>query len=197
LPVPVTFAETNGQYTIQLVVPPLDAVGDSPLSIRLRFRRYFVPRDLGLNDDTRHLVVRLPDWQHVDQERHVASLKTALTSGWYPVEHSGQDWLCWTDGRGQLSVVVSNNLVAQLSGQISSAQRPNDVDVVVNGTKAASLRVDWTGWEFRDFQPVDLPLKAGENTVEFVSHNPPIKIETDTRALAVAIRNLSLTAPAN
>ncbi len=133
----------------------------------------------------------------VDQERYAVPLKPTLTSGWYPVEHSGQDWLCWTDGRGQLSVVVSNDMVAELSGQILSVQRPNDVDIVVNGTKAASRRVDWTKWEFRDFRPIYLPLKAGENTVEFVSHNPPVKIEGDNRALAVAIRNLSLTALVN
>ena len=88
-------------------------------------------------------------------------------------------------------------MVAVLSGQILSAQRPNDVDVVLNGAKVASLRVDWDKWEFRDFQPVDLPLKAGENTVEFVSHNPAIKIGTDSRALAVAVKNLGLTTAGN
>jgi 4-amino-4-deoxy-L-arabinose transferase-like glycosyltransferase len=120
-----------------------------------------------------------------------------FTSGWYEIERSGQDWLCWTDGRGRLSIVVSNDLMATLTGQILAALRPSDVDILINGAKLASARVDWTNWEFRSFPPVVLPLKAGENTLEFASHQPPVRISTDNRALAVAIRNLNLTAPAN
>jgi len=31
------------------------------ITIRLRFHRFFVPQDLGLNDDTRHLVIPAPN----------------------------------------------------------------------------------------------------------------------------------------
>jgi hypothetical protein len=154
------------------------------------------------NGDHRLLLVGVSDLQvEFLPDAAVAVQRTTLpyefASGWLPVEHSGQDWLCWTDGRGRLSVSVSNNTVATLSGQILSAQRPNDVDILVNGEKAASVRIDWTKWEFRDFPPVDVPLKAGENIVEFVSHNPAITIATDGRALAVAVKNLRLTTLGN
>ena len=120
-----------------------------------------------------------------------------LFSGWHQVEHSGADWLCWTDGRGRISIVSTNDTLAVLSGQIFSAKRPNDVDILLNGTKVASLRVDWTKWEFHDFHPVHLPLKDGENTVEFVSHNPAVTLPPDTRPLAIAVKNLNLMTTGN
>jgi hypothetical protein len=132
-----------------------------------------------------------------DQGSTGVPLQMLMTSGWYPTEHSGQDWLCWTESRGRLSVSVSNDTAAILSGQILSAQRPNDVDILVNGAKVASVRIDWTKWEFRNFPMVELSLKAGGNAVEFVSHNPAITIATDPRALAIAVKNLRLTASGN
>jgi hypothetical protein len=69
--------------------------------------------------------------------------------------------------------------------------------VHLNGAKVASLRADWDKWESRDFQTVDLPLKAGENTLEFVDHNPAIKSGTDNRARAIAVKNLGLTTAGN
>ncbi|HVM59994.1 MAG TPA: hypothetical protein VMV72_03930 [Verrucomicrobiae bacterium] len=119
-----------------------------------------------------------------------------LTEGWHLVERNGSDWSCWTYGRGRLSIAVSNDTLATLSGQILSAQRPNDADILVNNVKLASVSVDWTNWEFRSFPPVKLPLKAGENTLEFVSQKPPIRIGTDGRDLAVAVKNLVLTTTA-
>jgi hypothetical protein len=65
LPVPATYADTNGQYTIHLSIPPLDTSSDGMVAIRLHFNRFFVPRELGVNGDTRHLVVRPPDSVHV------------------------------------------------------------------------------------------------------------------------------------
>jgi hypothetical protein len=66
-PVPATLTETNGQYTLQFVVPSPEIGSDNPLTIHVRFRRYFVPRDIGLNGDLRHLVIRLPDSVHLDR----------------------------------------------------------------------------------------------------------------------------------
>ena len=121
------------------------------------------------------------------------TLSFTFVSGWDKVEQNGADWLRWTDGRGLIRIDVPTNTVAALTGQILSAQRPNDVDVVLNSQTIASLRVDWTKWEFRDFHPVTLPLKAGENSIEFVSHNPPISLKTGGRLIAVAVQNLSVT----
>ena len=58
--VPATYADTNGQYTIHLSIPPLDTSNDGMVAIRLHFNRFFVPRELGVNGDTRHLVVNPP-----------------------------------------------------------------------------------------------------------------------------------------
>lgn len=117
----------------------------------------------------------------------------AWVSGWHTAEHTGPDWLCWNTGRGCLSVAVSSETLATLSGEVFSAPRPNEVDVILNGVKVTSWRIDWTKWEFHRFHSLDLPLKSGENTIEFVSHKPAIKVGTDSRDLSVAVKNLRLT----
>jgi len=68
MPVPATYADTNGQYTIHLSFPPLDTSNDVVAAIRLHFNRFFVPKDLGINDDTRHLVVNPPTSVHLDRQ---------------------------------------------------------------------------------------------------------------------------------
>lgn len=68
LPVPATYADTNGQYTIHLSVPPLDTSTDVVAAIRLHFNRFFVPKELGVNGDTRHLVVNPPNSVHLDRQ---------------------------------------------------------------------------------------------------------------------------------
>jgi hypothetical protein len=72
VPIPVTFSETNGQYTLHLFVPPLSGADDSPVTIRLKFNRYFVPKELGINGDTRHLAVRPPDSLHLERQEQSA-----------------------------------------------------------------------------------------------------------------------------
>ena len=68
LPVPATYADSNGRYTIHLSVPPLDTTTDSVVSIRLHFNRFFVPKDLGVNGDTRHLVVTPPTSVNLERQ---------------------------------------------------------------------------------------------------------------------------------
>ncbi len=121
----------------------------------------------------------------------------ALRTGWHQVEHNGPDWLCWNDGRGLISIVVSTNTTATLSGQILAAERPNDVDVLVNGSNVATLEIAWTNWAFREFDPVTLPLKSGSNVVEFISHRAAIRLPSDNRLLAVAVKNLAVTVTSN
>jgi hypothetical protein len=65
--IPATYVDTNGQYTIHLSVPSLDTANEGMVEIRLHFHHFFVPRELGLNDDPRHLVVRPPTSVHLDQ----------------------------------------------------------------------------------------------------------------------------------
>jgi len=58
--VPVTSTEKEGYYTLQLLIPSLDAADEDMITIRLRFHRFFVPQERGLSDDTRRLVIPAP-----------------------------------------------------------------------------------------------------------------------------------------
>ncbi len=61
LAAPAQFSETNGRYTIHVAIPSLATSSNEETTIRVRFSRFFVPKELGVNDDTRRLVVRPPD----------------------------------------------------------------------------------------------------------------------------------------
>ena len=123
--------------------------------------------------------------------------RCALTfvAGWHAWEHNGLDWSGnisawwrWTDGRGEIRVVALEDSDMLMHGEIYSIRRPNTVDVLVNGESVATWDVSWD--LFKAFEPVALHLKTGENRIAFVSHNPAIHIPTDTRPLALAVRNL-------
>jgi hypothetical protein len=67
------------------------------------------------------------------------------------------------------------------------------VRVSVNGETKAELPVGSQG--FGQFGPIPLHLRAGENVIEFSSDNPAIKIPTDPRMLAIAIRDAIIRVP--
>lgn len=119
------------------------------------------------------------------------SCSLTFSTGWHGLEGSGQDWWRWTDGRGQVRVLVEKETDAVIRGELYSIQQPNKVDILVNGEKQTTLDITWN--LFRPFEPIPIRLKAGESTVEFVSHNPAITTPTDSRPLAIAVKNLSLT----
>jgi hypothetical protein len=77
-----------------------------------------------------------------------------------------------------------------MHGDIFSIRTPNTVDVLVNGENVATWDISWNS--FKAFELVALHLKAGENYIAFVSHNPAIHIPTDTRPLALAVSNLRM-----
>jgi GDSL-like Lipase/Acylhydrolase len=108
--------------------------------------------------------------------------------GWHARQHSGSDWWRWTDGRGEIRVVTSVDSDMLMHGEISSIQRPNRVDVLVNGERQATWQISWDG--FKAFEPVVLRMKRGENRIVFVSYNPAMSIPTDSRPLALAVSNL-------
>ncbi len=115
-----------------------------------------------------------------------------FSQGWYGTEREGSDWLLWSGGQGYLKIIVNTPIVVTLTGDINSAQRPNKVDLFVNDDKFITFNVDWDEWAFRAFTPVSLSLKAGENIVEFSSHNPAIALSTESRMLSIAVKNLNL-----
>jgi hypothetical protein len=150
------------------------------------------------NGDRRPLLVGVSNLQvEFLPDDAVAVQRTALpyefASGWHAVEHNGPDWLCWTDGRGRLSLRMGKDSTVTLSGEILSGRRPNNVDLVVNGEKVRTFAIDWTEWAFRPFDHQLLKLKAGLNVIEFVSEKPALVQQSDPRPLAVAIKNVTIT----
>ena len=58
---PVALEAEGEKYTIRFTVDPADFEGDGQAILRLHFDSYFIPSDLGLNDDRRRLVVYVPE----------------------------------------------------------------------------------------------------------------------------------------
>jgi hypothetical protein len=54
-------SDSTDEYRIALEVDPRDLSDETALQIHLSFDAYFVPKDLGINADTRRLVIRTPD----------------------------------------------------------------------------------------------------------------------------------------
>jgi len=55
---------SGDHYLIRCSLPEKTA-GNSSIDIRLTFSEYFVPRDLGINEDTRKLVIMAPKTRKV------------------------------------------------------------------------------------------------------------------------------------
>jgi lysophospholipase L1-like esterase len=126
---------------------------------------------------------------HEDTEAILAPRCTlSFVDGWHAWEYNRSAWWRWTDGRGEIRVVTSEDSDMLMHGEISSIRRPNTVDVLVNGDKLASWQISWD--LFKAFEPVRFHLKRGENHIVFVSHNSAIRIPTDSRPLALAVSNL-------
>jgi hypothetical protein len=119
--------------------------------------------------------------------------KTANTcsfwfTGWYGKETDGPVWWRWTAGQGEIHIVVAQPTEATLDGELSSIQAPNTVDILVNGSQQAQIANNANAPS--PVRSLPLHLKAGDNVVDFVSHNKGIRIPNDDRVLAIAIRNL-------
>jgi hypothetical protein len=88
-------------------------------------------------------------------------------------------------------VFVDDDVDAFMQGELHSVQKPNQVDILLNGEKLIALDVTWSGFGGPSGS-LPLRLKAGENIIEFVSHNPAITTSTDSRPLAIAVKDLDL-----
>ena len=113
-----------------------------------------------------------------------------LLGGWYDLEHNGEDWWRWTAGQGQMQVFVGKDSVGTLSGEVNSVLQPNTVDILVNGNQTTNQNISLEG--FMPFEAVQVQLISGENVVEFISRNPAITVPTDSRPLAIAVKNLQI-----
>jgi lysophospholipase L1-like esterase len=116
-------------------------------------------------------------------------------AGWHDWEwgQSEHDWWRWTEGHGEIQITTVEGGDMLMHGELYSIRRPNIVDVLVNGKKVVTWNISWD--RFRPLEPVMLHLERGQNRVEFVSHNPAMYIASDSRPLAVAVRNLRAEGP--
>jgi hypothetical protein len=113
-----------------------------------------------------------------------------LSPGWYPPEQKASAWWRWSQGRGRIRVFVQRPVQATMSGDLTSVMQSNRVDVLINGHRIATIAT--TKNTFRPFHPLILRLTKGENVIEFQSRAKAIHLAHDSRALAVATRNLEL-----
>jgi hypothetical protein len=126
------------------------------------------------------------------QEQKVLEECSVSFTGWHGQERSGQDWWRWSSGKGKVHIFVSPDRDVVMTGGLSSIEPPNKVEVLFNGASKAHV-------ETSSLAPVMLPalslhLLSGDNVVEFVSEKPGIRISSDSRVLAIAIRNLEIRA---
>ena len=114
----------------------------------------------------------------------------AVPDGWYALERDDSSVWRWTSGRGALVVTVPATTSLQVQGEITSIRVPNSVEVVANGKRERTLPITQGGWA-----PIEFTLEVAPGTmiIEFVSDNLPTVIPTDSRPLAIAVRNLTMT----
>ena len=114
---------------------------------------------------------------------------TAEFTGWYAVEQSAGDWWRWTSGPGVVHVRAAQALAADLEAAVFSLRYPNQVELRVNGERKALLAEPSPGPPQLLWTPVE--LRQGDNTLEFLSANPPAQLPQDSRWMAIAVRDLA------
>lgn len=116
-----------------------------------------------------------------------------FVSGWHAREQSEDGWLRWSSGEGIVRARARQPLDLVLSGQALSLARPNVIDVVVEGQETTNLRIDDPAWRFHTLPAVRVHVDSDHPaTITFQSLAAPAQIATDSRLLAMAIKNLSL-----
>lgn len=113
-------------------------------------------------------------------------------TGWYAKETGGSMWWRWSAETGEIHIATAHPMEISLDGQVVSAQPPNTVDILVNGSQQEQLAI--SSKEAAPLKAASLHLHEGENVLAFVSRNKGIKIPPDDRVLAIAIYNLQTRA---
>ena len=126
----------------------------------------------------------------LQEQNGCAGCRIRFTSGWYDREDSGDDWWYWAASRGELTLWVPEATTVSMRSDFLSMRMPNTVDIILNGKK-------YTEWAVEPPFVLSLPLEAGENRVELVSHQPAVKPDNDSRWLGIGIGNLVVTVGEN
>jgi hypothetical protein len=109
-------------------------------------------------------------------------------TGWYGRETDDENSWRWTARKGEVHILSPQPAETTLNGELTSVRSPNTVDILVNGVTLASVATySPAPWPIGSLH---LQLKAGDNVLEFASRNKGVQLPTDSRVLAIAIRNL-------
>jgi hypothetical protein len=68
LPLPATFRRTGSSYEIEIDTAAIALPSTNPVSVRLNFDTFFVPKDKGVNADIRQLVIPAPNRVEIRSE---------------------------------------------------------------------------------------------------------------------------------
>lgn len=126
-----------------------------------------------------------------------ATCQWQFTKGWNAFESNGSEWLKWSEGRGEVRVKVPQHLrnsEFKFKGELLSVHPENTIDVLVNDQKIKTLTLKRDKWEFKPLEAFSFSLKEGENHIVFVSQKEAVKQAADPRLLAIAFKNLELSA---
>ena len=117
----------------------------------------------------------------------------AFLSGWHAKEPSGSDWFRWSGGDGTLRITSRESSDLVLEGEVLSFSRPNIIDVLADDRAIASWHIDDLAWAFHKFARIEVHVDEGTDVlVRFVSQSGPVRPASDTRALTIALKNVTL-----
>lgn len=150
------------------------------------------PRQYGISDDSRHVYFSLRTLRIREANTPQVGCSASF-QGWYAREKEGADWWRWSSGSAEVDFFVSQDRDITLDGAISSIQSPNTIRIVIDGHNTAQIQTPSSAPS--PFQGISLHLLKGEHILKFFSTNPGIHIPTDTRPLAIALRNLRVHTP--
>jgi hypothetical protein len=114
-----------------------------------------------------------------------------LTQGWYAPERVISGSWQWSSGVGYIHVTATHAMRVVLNVGLVAAMPRDMVDVVLNGTRVSTAAV--TAAEPAPIRPLTLSLRAGGNVLVLRSRRPAVVLAGDTRSLAMAAVDFTLT----
>ncbi|HTS51215.1 MAG TPA: hypothetical protein VMH05_24880 [Bryobacteraceae bacterium] len=128
-----------------------------------------------------------------DPETADGGCSATFDKGWYGQERAGADWWRWSSGTGEIHVSVREDSDIRMDGLLASAQPPNRVNIVLDGESQAQILTPDSAPS--QIQGLALHLAKGEHVIQFLSRNAGKTFPTDTRSLAISLRNLRIQTP--
>jgi hypothetical protein len=149
------------------------------------------------NGDSRTLLVGIAaprvEISSAEAEASEPPCHVSFGSGWYPPEVDGTTWLRWTSGAAELVISAQTPGQLRLSGKAIAMTRPDHVAINIGPRVVGGFDIPGGEWAFRPFTPQTVSVPRGETRLLLTPGHAAASQGTDTRRLAVAIQNLSVT----